>query len=134
MFSIVIPLYNKEKWVTACINSILNQHFTDFELIIVDDGSTDKSLELVKNQFNDERIKIIRQKNAGVSVARNTGIAHASYKYIAFMDADDYWHPDYLKLNCDALLQNPKIDIIGSNYINKIPLGHSFDKQENKVD
>ena len=95
-FSIVIPLYNKEKHVARAINSILNQTYQDFEIIIVDDGSTDFSYEEVK-KINDPRIKIIRQKNLGVSSARNTGIKEAKNNYIGFLDADDKWKPDFLE-------------------------------------
>lgn len=94
-FSIVIPLYNKEQYVARAIRSVLGQSNQSFELIIVDDGSTDKSVEVVK-RFSDSRIKLIQQAHAGVSAARNRGIAHAPYDYIAFLDADDQWKPEFL--------------------------------------
>lgn len=92
-FSIVIPLYNKEKSITTTINSVLNQTCGDFELIIVNDGSTDTSLEIVQS-IKDERIRIINQKNGGVSSARNQGIIEAKFDWIAFLDADDLWEKD----------------------------------------
>ncbi len=95
-FSIVIPLYNKEKYIKRAIDSILNQTIESFELIIVDDGSMDSSAEVVKT-FSDNRIKLISKENEGVSVARNTGILNARSEYIAFLDADDEWLPDFLE-------------------------------------
>ncbi len=86
MFSIVIPLYNKAKSIANTIQSILGQSFADFELIIVDDGSTDDSVRVV-NQFTDKRIRLIQKENGGVCSARNAGILHAQYDYIALLDA-----------------------------------------------
>lgn len=95
-FSVVIPLYNKEKFIGRAINSVLNQTIQNFELIIVDDGSTDNSLNLVK-AYDDNRIRLISQENQGVSIARNTGILNAKADYIAFLDADDEWLLDFLE-------------------------------------
>ncbi|CAM3797756.1 Glycosyl transferase, group 2 family protein [Flavobacterium branchiophilum] len=95
-FSIIIPLYNKEKFIKKTLESVFNQIFTDYEILIIDDGSTDKSCEIISN-FNDFRLKIYHQTNKGVSFARNLGIKKANAKYIAFLDADDYWHPHFLK-------------------------------------
>ncbi|MCX6184716.1 MAG: glycosyltransferase family A protein, partial [Flavobacterium sp.] len=89
-FSVIIPVYNKEQFLVHTINSVLNQSFTDFELLLIDDGSTDSSPALL-NQFTDERIKLISQNNQGVSAARNLGIKEAKAPYIAFLDADDLW-------------------------------------------
>lgn len=89
MFSIIIPLYNKEKVILSTINSVLNQTYHDFELIIVDDGSTDKSSEKIKS-LKDSRIKYYHKENGGVSSARNYGIEKAQYDWIFFLDADDY--------------------------------------------
>lgn len=94
-FSIIIPLFNKEKFIEDTLNSILNQTFSDFEIIVVDDGSTDQSLDLV-SKYKDERLQIITQKNAGVSIARNNGIKAANGDYIALLDADDYWYNNHL--------------------------------------
>ena len=87
-FSVIIPLYNKEKYITDTLNSALNQSFQDFEVIIVDDGSTDESLEVV-SRFQDPRIKIYKQENQGASVARNYGISQSQSDLIALLDADD---------------------------------------------
>lgn len=94
-FSIVIPLYNKEKSIKNTIQSVLDQSFRDFEVIIVNDGSTDKSIEIIKS-FNDERIRIINKKNGGVSSARNKGIKETKHEWIAFLDGDDKWENNYL--------------------------------------
>jgi len=102
MISIVIPLYNKEKEIQNTLNSIFNQTFQDFEIVIVNDGSTDHSVEVVK-QINDSRIRLIEQVNQGVSAARNTGIKEAKYDYIALLDADDEWKPTYLETQLDLI-------------------------------
>lgn len=96
VISVVIPLYNKEHHIKRAIDSVLCQKIQDFELIIVDDGSTDKSAEIVRS-INDERIKLIRQENAGVSAARNRGIEEAKADLVAFLDADDEWTVYFLE-------------------------------------
>ena len=95
-FSVIIPLYNKEPHIKRALDSVINQTVQDFEIIVVNDGSTDKSADVVKT-FSDARIRLINQKNAGVSVARNRGIDEAKSELIAFLDADDEWMPGYLK-------------------------------------
>ncbi|GAA4767203.1 MULTISPECIES: glycosyltransferase family 2 protein [Flavobacterium] len=94
-FSVVIPLYNKEEFIESTLRSVLNQTFNDFEIIIVNDGSTDKSEAKVLS-FKDSRIKYFYKTNGGVSSARNFGIEKASSNYICFLDADDYWYPEFL--------------------------------------
>lgn len=89
LFSIIIPLYNKEKSIGHTVASILSQNYENFEIIIVNDGSTDNSLNIVQN-FADKRLKIISQRNSGVSAARNRGIEEARGTYLYFLDADDY--------------------------------------------
>jgi glycosyltransferase involved in cell wall biosynthesis len=95
-FSVIIPLYNKEPHIKRALDSVINQTVQDFEIIVVNDGSTDKSADVVKT-FSDARIRLINQKNAGVSVARNRGINEAKSELIAFLDADDEWMPDYIE-------------------------------------
>jgi glycosyltransferase involved in cell wall biosynthesis len=90
-----MPLYNKEREVSTTIASILNQTFTDFELLVINDGSTDLSVQVVE-KFDDPRISINNQENAGVSAARNTGVRLAQSELIVFIDADDLWHSDFL--------------------------------------
>ena len=94
-FSVVVPLYNKEQSIKDTINSVLEQSFRDFELIIVNDGSADNSLQVVR-EIKDSRIRIIDKKNGGVSSARNRGIAEAKNEWIALLDGDDLWLPHHL--------------------------------------
>ncbi len=96
MISVVIPLYNKEDHITETVQSVLNQTFADFELLIVNDGSTDGSLAVV-SAISDPRINVITTENSGVSVARNTGIKAASHDWVAFLDADDWWDNTFLE-------------------------------------
>lgn len=95
MFSIVIPLYNKELSIGNTIQSVLNQTYQDYEIIIVNDGSTDNSLHVVE-QINDSRIRIITKPNGGVSSARNRGIKESKRDWIAFLDGDDLWKTNHL--------------------------------------
>jgi glycosyltransferase involved in cell wall biosynthesis len=113
--SVVIPLYNKEYEVARSIKSVLAQSFTDFEVVVVNDGSTDKGPETVKS-FKDPRIRIINQANAGVSAARNRGIAEARTKLIAFLDADDEWEPDFLETIIRLRVKFPLCDVFAANY------------------
>lgn len=96
LVSVVIPLYNKEPHIKRAIDSILAQKIQDFEIIVIDDGSTDKSADIVKS-FTDPRIRLIQQENAGVSAARNRGVQEAKTDMIAFLDADDEWKPEFLE-------------------------------------
>ena len=100
--SVIIPVYNVEKYVAEAINSVLAQTYTNFEIIIIDDGSTDRSKEICQ-QFTDFRIKIIHQQNRGLAGARNTGIRHAQGEYLAFLDSDDLWLPEKLEKHVDHL-------------------------------
>lgn len=95
MFTIVIPLYNKEKYIRRAIDSVLSQDFEDFELIVVNDGSTDGSVSQIK-EVSDNRLKLINQLNKGVGSARNTGISNANSNWIALLDADDVWATNHL--------------------------------------
>ncbi|MHA4741410.1 glycosyltransferase family 2 protein [Dyadobacter sp. MSC1_007] len=114
-FSVVIPLYNKEKYIVKTLDSVLCQTYGNFEVIIVDDGSTDNSVQLVK-KYLDNRIKVISQKNAGVSAARNTGISNSQYDFISLLDADDWWGPRYLENMRNLILKYPKADLYASEY------------------
>lgn len=104
--SIIIPAYNAEKTITETWESIQNQTYSDWEVIAVDDGSTDNTLTLLKT-IDDPRLKVFSYPNAGVSIARNRGLAEATGDYIAFLDADDLWTPDKLELQLAALESNP---------------------------
>lgn len=123
MFSIIIPLYNKATYIEKAIQSVFDQTYFEYELIIINDGSTDRSLEVVTNFINSHNFpskfgnwNVINQKNAGVSSARNNGVKAAKNKYIAFLDADDWWEPDYLK-EMKKLIENfPTAGVYGSSY------------------
>lgn len=97
MFSVLIPLYNKAHTIIATIESVLAQSIQELEIVIVDDGSTDNGVDMIRNSVNDVRIRIVQQKNQGVSAARNRGVAEAKYDHIAFLDGDDLWFPEYLE-------------------------------------
>src|SRR5690606_23650111 len=115
MFSVVIPLYNKELSVRNTINSVLDQTFKEFEVIIVNDGSTDNSLEIVQ-QFKDDRIRIIDKPNGGVSSARNRGIKEANYEWIAFLDADDLWEDNHLEVVLKMMKKFPEKNIYATSF------------------
>lgn len=118
MFSIVIPVYNKYNYIEKCLYSVFNQTCMEYEVIVVNDGSTDSSLEILQRFIESEfkKLKIICQHNTGVSIARNNGVKAAKFDYIAFLDADDWWEPTYLE-QMKVLIENyPKAAIYGSNY------------------
>jgi glycosyltransferase involved in cell wall biosynthesis len=108
MISVVIPLYNKGPYVRRAIESVLNQTYTDFELVVVDDGSTDGGDQIVEG-FTDPRICLIRQKNAGAATARNTGIQAVQGEWVAFLDADDIWLPHNLSMQMKLLDAHPDV-------------------------
>lgn len=103
--SVIVPAYNAQNTILETIASIRSQTFTDFELIIVDDGSSDRTLELLQN-IRDPRIKLVAYENSGVSVARNRGISLATSEYLAFIDADDLWTSDKLEQQLAVLQQH----------------------------
>ncbi len=117
-FSVVVPLYNKAPYVAKAIGSILSQTFTDYELVIMDDGSTDDSyenaLKVIQGRGN---CHIYRQKNAGVSMARNNGVALSQGDYVCFLDADDWWDPAFLEEMNRLIVEFPEAGIYGTNYI-----------------
>lgn len=113
--SIIIPVYNVEKYIARCIESVLNQTFNDFELILINDGSKDKSLEIMNNYKNDNRVIIIDQKNMGPAKTRNKGIEEAKGEYIMFIDSDDYIDKDYIEKYTDALKEDD-YDLVMGGY------------------
>lgn len=129
VFSIIIPLYNKEKYIQNTIKSALNQTFKDFEIIVVNDGSTDSSLAIVK-QIEDSRIKIFSIKNGGVSRARNFGIEKAKSDLIAFLDADDLWRNNHLEELYKLWKDHPNCGLYAMGYSkkfdNSIPISAVF--------
>jgi len=115
-FSVVIPLYNKQNYIAATLKSVLAQTFTDFEIIVVNDVSTDNSLAVAK-QFTDERITVVNHdKNSGLSASRNTGIKNAKSPFIAFLDADDLWKPQFLENIAELILNYPEADLFATKY------------------
>ena len=125
MFSVIIPLYNKAAYIERAIQSVLSQTFQEFELIVVDDGSTDDSstqLSVISQQLSVaapeiyKKVRVIQQQNQGVSTARNNGVKLAKYDYIAFLDADDSWEPTYLEEMNGLIATYPNAGIYGSGY------------------
>lgn len=112
--SVVIPAYNAGECIKRAIESVLAQTFCDYEVIVVDDGSTDNTAEAVRKYG--PKVRYIHQDNAGVSVARNTAIAAAKGKWIAFLDADDEWLPGKLRRQMELLRRNPDLHWCGANY------------------
>lgn len=114
--SVIVPIYNCDGSIERCIKSIIDQTFQDFELILVDDGSTDESGELCDNfQRIDKRIKVLHTSNKGVSSARNTGIVNSKGRYIMFCDGDDYVEKNWCEVLLEAIKNNPKA-LVSSNY------------------
>ncbi len=114
-FSVVIPLYNKEPHIKRAINSVINQTVTDFEVIVVDDGSTDEGAKIVST-FGDPRIHLIQQRNSGVSAARNRGAREGKSRFIAFLDADDEWASNYLNKILKLIEEFPSAGLYGTAY------------------
>lgn len=115
-FTVIIPLYNKEKYIENAIKSILNQTFTDFELLIVNDSSTDKSVEIA-SKFLSEKVHLIHhEKNSGLAATRNTGIKKATSNYVTFLDADDLWKSHFLEKIFHLIQNFPEARIFGTNY------------------
>lgn len=128
MFSIIIPCYNVEKYVVDCVESVLNQTEKDFEIIIVNDGSTDKTLQIITDKYSKlESVKIIDQKNGGLSDARNTGIKNSNGEYLCFVDSDDYW-------NDEKALEKIKKYIIENN-VDVVVIGNTkfFENSEKQI-
>ena len=107
LISVVIPVYNGAKTVQETIESVLNQTFTDFEIIVVDDGSQDNTLEVI-SAIPDPRIQVMQGDHAGANAARNRGLHHSSGEYVSFLDADDLWTPNKLQAQFQALQKHPE--------------------------
>lgn len=115
MISVIIPLYNKVHTIARTLETVFQQTYTDYEIVIVDDGSTDGSADVVRS-IDDSRIRLISQANAGVSAARNRGIEEAQGEFVAFLDADDEWKPDYLETMMQLVEKYPQCDVFATNY------------------
>jgi glycosyltransferase involved in cell wall biosynthesis len=116
MFSVVIPLYNKELSIENTLQSVLHQTYQQFEIVVINDGSTDASVAKVE-AFNDPRIRLIHKQNDGVSSARNRGICEAKYAWIAFLDADDLWMVNHLETIYQAIQKHPSESVFSNSYI-----------------
>lgn len=117
LFSVIIPLYNKAPYVAKAIESVLAQTFNDYELIIVDDGSKDDSADIAAQAIEGHaNCRLIRQNNAGVSTARNNGVAVSQGDYLCFLDADDWWDPHFLEEMAKLIEEFPEAGIYGTNY------------------
>lgn len=115
--SVVIPLYNKAGYIHRCVDSIKAQRFPDFEVVVMDDGSTDSSFaDFNRAVAGDARFRVLQQPNGGVSRARNAAIAAAVTPWIAFLDADDEWHPDFLAEMHALIGRHPEVVMAGSGY------------------
>lgn len=123
--SVIVPAYNGQSTVLETINSVLQQSFSDFELIVINDGSTDGTLELLSN-IKDARLKVYSYKNGGLPAARNRGIVRATGEFLSFIDADDLWTPDKLELQLQALQENSQAGVAYSWTICMGNDGNSF--------
>ena len=129
--SIVVPLYNKAPYVRRALDSIAAQTLSDFEVIVVDDGSTDDGASIVAN-YGDSRVRLVRQPNVGPGAARNAGLAQAQGEFIAFLDADDQWLPTYLEESVRQLEESGQdVAAVSSGYI-EYPSGLSKEKMWRK--
>jgi glycosyltransferase involved in cell wall biosynthesis len=108
--SVIIPVYNSEHSIAATLESVIAQTHTDFEILIIDDGSSDRSIEICQ-RYNDPRLRIIHQQNRGLAGARNTGIRQAKGQYLAFLDSDDLWHPQKLAKHLEHFEANPLLGV-----------------------
>ena len=130
--SVIIPLFNKVKYIDRALKSVLDQSEPVFEVIVVNDGSTDGGEDVVKN-FKDRRIKLINQSNQGSSVARNQGIKTASSELIAFLDADDLWKPGFLKKIRELREKFPKAGAYATSYEIVTPTGRRLPAETTRL-
>ena len=127
--SVLIPSYNCVKFLPEAIKSVLNQTYQDFEIIIIDDGSTDNTKDIVdsfKKQYLNQ-IQYIYQENKGLAIARNTGLEHAQGQYIALLDADDVWLPERLEAEIHVIESDPSIGLVHANITKISPTGEFLD-------
>lgn len=132
-FSIIIPLYNKEEFIQSTVESVLNQSYHRYEIIVINDGSTDKSLDVLAPFINEEKLKVVNKVNSGVSASRNLGVKEAKYEWIAFLDADDLWKESYLSEVNRMINTYPIASIIGMNYDCTVPFVNKIYKKEGYI-
>lgn len=118
--SIIIPIYNVEKFLDECVRSVLNQTYTNLEIILVDDGSPDRC-PIMCDEYakQDSRIKVIHQINGGLSAARNSGMEIATGEYVYFLDSDDKIFPYAIETMVDRIIENPNVDVVAASFINQ---------------
>ncbi len=112
---VIIPLYNKSRYIARALDSVFAQLYQDYEIIVVDDGSTDDGPEVVK-EYRDKRLRLVHQANAGPGAARNRGVWESNAPFLSFLDADDEWMPEFLQESVSKLKSNPDCDLTASAY------------------
>ena len=133
LVSIIVPCYKVERYLKTCIESIIHQTYTNWELILVDDGSPDSSGQICDNYvLTDSRIKVIHKVNGGLSSARNAGLDIVRGAYVTFLDSDDFWHLDYLKVLIELATQN-NADIVQCGYVRGVDKVFPKSRRKNKV-
>ena len=130
MFSVIIPVYNGAKFIDNAIKSVFSQTNSDWELIVVNDGSKDNTEDVLKKYADNDKIRIINQENGGVSVARNTGYEVSKGEYIAFLDADDVWHNNHLEVMAELIQQYPTAGLYGTFTRTELVNGEIIEKAE----
>lgn len=137
MFSVIIPVYNVENTLSECVNSVLSQSYKDFELILIDDGSTDSSPILCDElAVKDRRIKVVHKQNGGLSSARNAGMKETTGDYFLFLDSDDYWTYDGFLSDLAEIIEKRDSDVVVFNYTSDNNLINSYERNvelENKI-
>lgn len=128
-FSIIVPIYNIEEYIEECIESVLKQNFSDYEIVLIDDGSKDKSGKICDRYMKYEKIKVIHKENGGLSDARNAGLAIAEGKYIIFLDGDDTLHENCLEVLYKEI-RNTRIELLAADFN---IYGEKNNKQESDI-
>lgn len=132
MFTVVIPLFNKALTIVSTLESVIAQDYRHFEVVVVNDGSTDGGEGVIARKFNDPRIRILHQKNHGVGAARNRGVAESRYDWIAFLDADDILLPTYLSTMENVINEFPQASMVCAGGILSYPDGSGYIRQSSK--
>lgn len=128
LVSVIIPVYNSEEYLDQCLTSVIKQTYKNIEIILIDDGSSDRSLEIIEGHAKaDARVKILRKKNGGVASARNCGVKHSSGKYIAFVDSDDFLDDNYIS-HMIKVAEKDRVDVVQCNY--RIAFGKQIKKPD----
>ena len=119
LISIVIPVFNKELWITESLRSVFNQSYLNWECVIVNDGSTDESLKKITSfvEKHPANWRVLTIENSGQTFARNYGIQVSKGEYVSFLDADDLWHPNKLKAQIESFMSDPKLELVFTPYV-----------------